>query len=182
MSITHDDIKNWEEIISTHQEDYEKFLKASLQALKAVPNPATEPQTPVQDFLAGYAVFMASEVETIKPKDELYKTQLATVLENIHMTPVGTLLTETAKQASIKINKKDREITKLVSDIEARMDKRHEHLNTLAATHKVKGLADTSYSIRPRRSQTNVELKTDFIRPPGNNIQMARNLPQQLSD
>ncbi|EFP04546.1 hypothetical protein CRE_31303 [Caenorhabditis remanei] len=173
MSITHDDIKNWEEIISTHQEDYEKFLKASFQALKAVPNPTTEPQTPVQDFLAGYAVFMASEVETIKPKDQLYKSQLATVLENIHMTPVGTLLTETAKQASIKINKKDREITKLVSDIEARMDKRHEHLNTLAATHKVKGLADTSYSIRPRRSQTNVELKTDFIRPPGNNIQVS---------
>ncbi|EFP13529.1 hypothetical protein CRE_10496 [Caenorhabditis remanei] len=173
MSITHDDIKNWEEIISTHQEDYEKFLKASFQALKAVPNPTTEPQTPVQDFLAGYAVFMASEVETIKPKDQLYKTQLATVLENIHMTPVGTLLTETAKQASIKINKKDREITKLVGDIEARMEKRHEHLNTLAATHKVKGLAETSYSIRPRRSQTNVELKTDFIRPPGNNIQVS---------
>ncbi|EGT50797.1 hypothetical protein CAEBREN_20501 [Caenorhabditis brenneri] len=94
--------------------------------------------------------------------DEQYRTQLNTVIENLHMTPTGTILAESAKQAIALLNETDNSIKDLYKKLEEKIERRRVSANRMADAENVQNIGLITYGIRPARIPRTVELRTDF--------------------
>ncbi|EFP08356.1 hypothetical protein CRE_16169 [Caenorhabditis remanei] len=135
--------------------DLQKQINTNLHSSKhttlhAVPSKdrADTNNETIEDYLGKYMVTLRSEEAKFKDQYKTYKEELYKGLSELYQAPIGTTFAEQAIKYAEEIEKGDTTVREGISEIEKRLQNRHETANEVADEENVQKYGEYRYKIR----------------------------------
>ncbi|PIC13705.1 hypothetical protein B9Z55_027568 [Caenorhabditis nigoni] len=163
MSITHDDLNEWNEAILATQNDVITNANYAINnTLKESPtkDKADLRGETAEEYITQYAVLLASEKSDNISRYKDYRTQYDATAQAFGNIPTGNIIAQSAKEMLEKIYQEDKKVKIALGNLQTKLVKRHNQLNEIAEKEKVTKLAEEKYQIVPEQKRTPLKIGT----------------------
>ncbi|PIC44956.1 hypothetical protein B9Z55_005146 [Caenorhabditis nigoni] len=163
MSVTHDELNEWNEaILETQNEVIAQAKHAINNTLKEAPTKEKADlanETP-EEYVTKYAVLLANEKVDSISRYKDYRMQYEATVQTFGNIPTGNIIAETAKQMIEHMYQEDKKVKLALEELQKKLVKRHTTLNEIAEKEKFPKIAADKFEIVPVHKRTPLKVGT----------------------